>query len=511
MRRIYLYFTMMAVIALSACGDNKKPETGTPAPAHKYVRYNVNKPEGQKALQAMKKALDSMRKMDCSTVTSLYYQGAMHWIPDTVYNGNPYCASYTSKADLKTAWDNCTHIPGIEINFLSWHRLYIWHFEKIVRQLSGYQEFALPYWGYTDTVNVEANRILNEMMRMAGSSLYEKSRYDSLNNGYPISGDILAALDLDPLFKKKDIYIFTKNIDAAPHGAMHNYIGMGNYNYYPIWNPIYQCDCNGTGVGDTCQGGLMANVPSAGFDPVFFLHHSNIDRIWQQWTNSSNGKLITVEDLLAFPWGYTFFNPDGSKVEYTAEEVIKAIYNVDYEYDDTPTPPAEEPKKKPSMFLSAKTFADTIVSKNVNQVVKGKSAKFTLQNDAPRAKQLLSASSTPKTAIIILTVSFRQEPKGIYQVYVNLPEGAAVNPSSDYFAGFMTFFGAKHHFQNADASHNEGTASNGNMTKTFIFEMTDVFNASNAFDKKGYDFSIINNDGKGLADIKVEKVSVILK
>jgi len=108
--------------------------------------------------------------------------------------------------------------------------------EKIVRQLSNDPEFALPYWGYTDTTDTMVNRVMAKMLRNEKTSLYEKSRYDSLNQGYPISGDILQALDLTPLFKKKDIFIFTMNIDAAPHGAMHNYIGGGNANVYSIFN-----------------------------------------------------------------------------------------------------------------------------------------------------------------------------------------------------------------------------------------------------------------------------------
>jgi tyrosinase len=27
-------------------------------------------------------------------------------------------------------------------------------------------------------------------------------------------------------------------------------------------------------------GGDMASVPSAAYDPIFYLHHANIDRLW---------------------------------------------------------------------------------------------------------------------------------------------------------------------------------------------------------------------------------------
>ncbi|MBN9298847.1 MAG: tyrosinase family protein [Filimonas sp.] len=514
--RILQVLALALIIAGSSCNNgtgNKSDKDSALTTKHKYMRYNANSPGGQKALAAMQKALDSMRKMDCSNVLSLYYQGAMHWIPDTI-NNNTLCPSYANKSQLKKAWDNCTHVPGIEINFLAWHRLYIWHFEEIVRKLSGDADFALPYWGYTDTTNLFANRVMNEMMRKEGSSLFEKSRFQPLNEGKPISGAIVKALDLKPLMRLKDVYLFTKTIDNAPHGAMHNYIGGGNANTYDIFNPIYNCNCNNTGpANDTCNGGLMANVPSAGFDPIFYLHHSNIDRIWQQWTNSPNGKLVTVDDLKAYPWGYTFFNPDGSEKDYTAEEVIAAIYNVDYEYDDTPTPAeakddATKAKKQPSLFLSAKKFADTVVSQKINKVMTDNTISFSVKNDAPKLQTLLKKDNSPKNTIIVMKVSFTREPKGIYQVYINQPKGQALNPDGDYFAGFMTFFGAKHHAQHIQGNTLSAT---GRAEKVFLFEMTDQFNTTNAAQKGTYEVSIVNEEGKGAAAITVESVSVIVK
>jgi hypothetical protein len=117
----------------------------------RFIRKNANSIEAQSDIDAMNKALTIMRENGCTDPMSWYYQGAMHWIPDSIGN-NPLCESYSTVADLKEAWDNCTHSPSgkEKIHFLVWHRLYIWHFEKIVRKLSGKKDFALPYWGYTN-------------------------------------------------------------------------------------------------------------------------------------------------------------------------------------------------------------------------------------------------------------------------------------------------------------------------------------------------------------------------
>jgi hypothetical protein len=58
--------------------------------------------------------------------------------------------------------------------------------------------------------------------------LYEQSRFDSLNNGQPISGYTVQKLSLKKLFQNRDYVAFDAQLDGAPHGAMHNYIGAGN-------------------------------------------------------------------------------------------------------------------------------------------------------------------------------------------------------------------------------------------------------------------------------------------
>lgn len=504
-------FLMLAFFAmlLFACGTSKtnKEEatestetTESTTSTKRFVRKNANTPEAAKDLAALQVALDSMRKMDCSQTSSWYYQGAMHWVPTSLPN-NPFCESYhKSPGDLKTAWDNCTHAPNSESNFLLWHRLYIAHFERIVRKLSGYQDFALPYWGYTDTTNVAVNRRMPQIYQDKTKSLYEVSRFDSLNNNYPVQGGILPALNLTDLFENTDFLLFTSNIDTAPHGAMHGYIG-GGFNDLSIYNPIYQ---------KPTEGGLMGHVPSAAFDPIFWAHHSNIDRVWQQWTNSPNGSLVTLKDLQNQPWKYTFFDENGKEVNYTTQQVYDMIYKVDYDYDDTPTA-SEGVKSKSSLFLAVKSTADTMMKSKIGKKVStGQNLKFVIQNPKKKDVKLLSTeNATGKLVIMTVTVSFVKEPKGMFEVYVNLPDGAKRDQKSDYFAGYMTFFGAEHHATAHASGGHDGMKMDMPMklTKKFIFDMTKEFNNTKALNKSNLNVSIFKSAGKVKDEIVIEDVS----
>jgi tyrosinase len=54
-------------------------------------------------------------------------------------------------------------------------------------------------------------------------------------------------------------------------------------------------------------GGTMSDVGTAGFDPVFYAHHANIDRIWWMWQLQHGNSTIPSQwlDLALPPFPYT--------------------------------------------------------------------------------------------------------------------------------------------------------------------------------------------------------------
>jgi len=439
----------------------------------RFVRKNIHSTEAQADVEALNKALEIMRKKPCDDPLSWYYQGAIHWIPDTIKN-NQFCDSYHNLSDSKVAWRNCTHTKESEIHFLVWHRLYIYHFEKIVRKLSGKKDFALPYWGYTE--NGDLNKSLHPLFYDKNSSLYEACRFDSINSGYPISGEIERALDVTYLFKLTSYRNFNHQMDIAPHGAIHDYVGAGNDQTGSLRfnNPI---------TGAVSNTGLMGWVPTAGFDPVFWTHHSNIDRLWQQWTNSNNGQPVTLEDLNSVNWEYVFFDENGKKVKYTNEEVIKIIYNLDYDYDDCKVKSKEFKVKSqtPMKTLTVKSSEkidnqlETVSLGNINQNLKGK--------------------------VLELTISYTNRPKGVYEVYIN-PDNN-LHPSDDEFLGFMTFFGTDHKAQGKTCLNGccgELTES-GRYKQIFRWEITNSIIGKSVL-------HIYKSNGKVSSDIIIEKIQI---
>ncbi len=494
------YFLLVLVTVFASCKKDKSTEdtlveNGQP---HRYIRKNAHSPEAAKDIEALEKAIAIMKQKDCDDPTSWYYQGAMHWVPDTINGKNKLCASYQNYTQIKTAWNNCTHTESgaEEIHFLVWHRMYIYHLEKIVRKLSGYNEFALPYWAYTNTEDSIQNRILPSKLRDKSSSLYQYARLDSLLKGIPISGKTTRLLSLTKLNEYHTYALYNHNIDKAPHGAMHNYIGFGNDTLGKTkFNEVWQQNTQG----------MMSEVATAAFDPVFWLHHSNIDRIWQQWTNSENGKEVLLEELQKVPWDYVFFDENGNKKVYTIEEVVNMLYTMDYDFDDTKVQPKPINKENQLVFSTKNISKGDTLASMVKRVALNRDIKISVPNKKmPNVRLMSKSNKKGSIAVLSVTVSFVKAPKGNFEVYLNLPTNVKATPESKHFAGFMTFFGADHKHSNSDHAHN----AMHRTTKTFYFEITDEANDTDALNKSVFDISVLKFDGSSADDIQIEKVTV---
>ncbi len=191
--------------------------------------------------------------------------------------------------------------------FLPWHREFLRRFELEMRRTSGNPYITLPYWDWTaaDSVsaifsddflggNGDANQqyfVISGPFRKGNWKMAD--RYDDSDDEFD---DFIDATT--PLFRTGLQRRFNQNgnvalpvmaqvdsllnvwrpYDSAPYD-MHSDITRSMRNYLEGWWPRGSSMHNAVHVW---VGGQMQTASSPN-DPVFFLHHANIDRLWWQW------------------------------------------------------------------------------------------------------------------------------------------------------------------------------------------------------------------------------------
>ena len=198
----------------------------------------------------------------------------------------------TSATPVQTAWSTCQHNTTF---FLSWHRMYICFFERILRKASGMPGLGLPYWNYSDAADATA-RFLPAAFRSPATTanpLYDGSRNAALNAG---TGQLAApAVSLASVIPgPTGFYPFSGNVNGTPHGAVHG------------------------GVG-----GNMGAFNTAGLDPIFWLHHCNIDRLWNRWLAGGGGRSNPpATDTAWHNTNFTFFDENGAQVQMKGADIV---------------------------------------------------------------------------------------------------------------------------------------------------------------------------------------------
>ena len=89
-------------------------------------------------VESYRRGVDEMMKRDVVDKTSWWFQANIHDLPDE---------ELAKLRSFERYWRQCPHKNYF---FLSWHRAYLYFFERIVRKASGDADFTLPYWPYDD-------------------------------------------------------------------------------------------------------------------------------------------------------------------------------------------------------------------------------------------------------------------------------------------------------------------------------------------------------------------------
>jgi tyrosinase len=452
----------------------------------KYTRYNVMSDGGKKALASYARGVAAMLKlpadhpqnwfrnsfihlMDCPHGNWWFYvwhRGYLGYFEETIRN--------LSKDDTFAIpyWD-WTTLPQIPDSMFDGvltpqHR----GFEPYTSNLAVFTSFIQPtltsYWNSLNPaqraqLNVRGYPDFNSMWNdvtgngVSGNIAYATtcgSRYLTRDNPkldknttYDVSPFVVYSGLLPTDFNNAVSYLsFTSSktpshntqpgpntafsvLEGLPHNKVHNYIG-------------------GVGPLDPGPYGNMTNFLSP-VDPIFFLHHSNMDRLWDIWTRKQQSMhlpyLPTGTDLATLsnePFLF-YVNGKGDYVGSTHASEFFSTERFNYSYEPGF---GEKVVETPSGGLKA-----TQAKPPLRGVVKGNTASVGVPTAA--IKNHLAA---PLGASLIAEVTLPR-PSGTssareFDVIVGAPANVTqVDADSPFYAGTIAFFGNMTHMHHMPA------------------------------------------------------------
>ncbi|MEO8673153.1 MAG: tyrosinase family protein [Tahibacter sp.] len=342
---------------------------------------------------------------------------ASHPLRTGFFSGEAFFVPPATPGGIGEVLGRCEHGT---LGFLPWHRWYLYYFERVLQEAAQDAGLRVPYWDYSDPLQGSLPEPLrNSAYRTAtgvvANPLFAERRTLGMNDGF--IQPAVAALGLKSTFLQSDFVTFSGSLEGNAHGLVHCAVGQG------------------------CRGPLMGATQTAAKDPVFWLHHANIDRLWQCWLGQ-NAMPKTGEDAqwdAVVQTKYAFVDADGSIVHVDAADA--STPHVKYENEACPELPAKSPlpRARRSVLWSGQSAQNSIrLGAQVVEIERSFSGARTSLNGAP----MFSTQSQKPTRIYLHVDGVRVEhsPGVVYEVRLKAADGDV-----EETIGALTFFGVSHH------------------------------------------------------------------
>lgn len=410
-------------------GDNGG--NGAPTPSI-LVRPNATSPDGAHMLELYARAVEVMKGRPDTDPTSWRAQARIHldWCP----HGNAY--------------------------FLPWHRAYLNYFEEIVRDAAEDPSFALPYWDWTThpslpdafwqgSLNDETRRITPGQEILPGfvgpdviAEIMEISDFETFGSAY-VTDECAGGGD------EQRAGCGTGRLEGTPHNNVHTSVGgrrqpppVGNMSTF--WSPL---------------------------DPIFWLHHCNVDRLWATWNlRHANGSNRRWRDWV---FQNNFVDAAGQSQSIQVEDTFNT-QDLGYRYDSIPAAGPE----------TAVTGGTTTVLAHVEttgtsaaRAGSPMSASLNLTEEMLTNLQGVTGGAAPESAgerSVRLTVGGFHHPAAAVPISVFVgPEEIPGDKSNPSHVGTFSFFPI------GEGSHDHGGGG------TFLFDIGEALSPDSGFDPSG--------------------------
>lgn len=329
-----------------------------------HTRKNLESAEGARDLASYKLAISRMLALPPEDPHNWYRNAMVHFL-------------------------DCPHMNWW---FFPWHRGYLGWLEQTLRRYSDDPAFALPYWDWTATPRVPDAMFDGVLTPTDPAYLADFDAFDARfrptmegfwnamtaaqreqqdRRGYATFDDFwTGANGIQPIFPARgDARALTRakpdldettaaNVSLATLRSSLSPVRLVSTATAPGFDSGVQANHHMVGgsvvsgmlehlphnsvhndIGGVTINGFMANNMSP-VDPVFFMHHGNIDRIWTLWNRKQEALGLSIEpepaDRAAFAAEQFLFFVDakGNPVSETASGDYFAIGAFDYDYTD---------------------------------------------------------------------------------------------------------------------------------------------------------------------------------
>jgi tyrosinase len=438
--------------------------------------WNTTRAEGDwpAVLTAYERAVGLMRDLDPpagkpSNPLGWRFQAAIHGLESDL--GGPDTSN--------DQWSMCQHGSWF---FLPWHRMYLAAFERIVQHVLGDHTWALPYW-YSIDPDDPGKAVLPPAfldLTLADNNLQTEERSQTAKAGLPFYGDIDPVLVGETVLDTLGVPAFSSpsgqstfgggersslsfdggergSLENVPHGAPHSLVG-NDYDEF----------------GNLVDPGWMGSFYTAGLDPIFWLHHCNIDRLWQVWLELDPGHANPTGDPAFMDTTFTFPDPVDGTVTWSIAEALDTEF-FGYVYESlaapaalAPPPPPPPPPSPPEPDEGTRTvIPEAAMSSSLPPQVLGAASNVSLATDESVAVELEQprrgrgaddAGPGPRVYLRVEGVTGTNAAP-LYGVYLNVPEGEDPRSHPELRAGSFSTFGLAETSQTNEQHDAEGLSA----------------------------------------------------
>jgi hypothetical protein len=387
--------------------------------------------------------------------------------------------------------DRASRVHGTEL-FLPWHRAYLNYFEQIARQLPGCSDFTIPYWDWTTPSRIplifgeDPNKPWDDDLdgieppcswNLPPNFSWKRAPLPNAKVG-KLMEDI-GTTDIYALIGRDNFGCYAGHLESGSHAIIHTQVIKGN----------------------------MGDPMTAALDPIFWVHHANIDRLWSKWmeknlkiTPSPICPIEGCENCKNPPiiknWLRNPLNVESNSSNLKVYDLIDNR-NLDYIYENTPeimiwndctqVRDFRPDNSVKSDFNKAKTAnVNSFVTVSVKEAFIKPENLTNLKNIQAAIFEFLKIKlantdlSTAPSLLLTIEVEKPENPEISVMVFINVSKD--VDPSkltvdSPLYAATFSFF------ESIEVSHHHDSGSKEEVgSRHFIFDITNTILNLKSFD-----------------------------